>query len=215
MIDDARSAYEALCDGGVVLLPTDVGFGLVATTDDAVARIYELKGRPQSKACVTVGTAEILDDVALLTSRDRAWILDVASRSPLAVVNPTRRDSRLLRRVSPFMRGQATTNGTIATFMNAGRLVTAIAELAFADGRLLVGSSANVAFTGNNYALEDVPASIRDRVELVIPGARARYHNDARLATTILDVSSGEFVRVGIDHATIATAWAEHCAAAA
>jgi tRNA A37 threonylcarbamoyladenosine synthetase subunit TsaC/SUA5/YrdC len=212
MTTDAQRAYEILCDGGVVLLPTDVGYGLVACCDDAVARIYELKGRPQAKPCVTVATAAILADVASLPNeRLRHWIHEIARQTPIAVINRVHPESVLLDQLTPFMRGQATTNGTIATFMNAGKLVSAIAELALADDRLVVGSSANLAFAGNNYRLEDVPRSIREHVDLVIPGGRARYHNADRLATTILDLTASSFLRVGIQHALIAASWQEFC----
>lgn len=211
---DAVRAYETLRHGGLVLLPTDVGFGLVACTDAALLRIYELKGRPMTKPCVTVANAAILDDVAMLPDEaTRTWIARMSERAPLALVNTLRPRSTLLGKLSPLGREQATTHGSIATFLNAGALVTAIAELAVLDGRMVLGSSANVAFTGNNYALEEVPASIRDAVDLVIPGPRARYANTQRLATTILDVRSGDFVRVGIEHAAIAASWQQFRAA--
>lgn len=50
---DAKVAEVADClrAGGVVLLPTDTVYGLAAmpTSDDAVSRIYALKGRPGSR----------------------------------------------------------------------------------------------------------------------------------------------------------------------
>jgi tRNA A37 threonylcarbamoyladenosine synthetase subunit TsaC/SUA5/YrdC len=211
MQSDAMRAYERLREGGVVLLPTDVGYGLVAIGEEAVARIYALKGRPHAKPCVTVANAAILDDVATIGCHStRAWVTQIAARTPIAVITDVRADSVLLGRLHPFVHGQATTDGTIATFVNAGPLVVEIAELAHADGRLVVGSSANVAFTGNNYRLEDVPASIRDHVDLVIPGGPARYRNEQRLATTILDLRTGTFVRVGIHHAMIEASWRAH-----
>jgi tRNA A37 threonylcarbamoyladenosine synthetase subunit TsaC/SUA5/YrdC len=191
-----------------VLLPTDVGYGLVACSDDAIARIYELKGRPQAKACVTVANAAILGDVAVLADeRLRPWIEQMARRTPIAVINRVRPDSDLLATLSPFAYGQATTDGTIATFLNAGALVSRIAELALADGRLVVGSSANLASTGNNYRLADVPAAIRDLVDLVIDGGDARYQNTERLATTMLDLTTYEFRRIGIAAAEIQASW--------
>lgn len=212
---NASNAYRTLCDGGVVLLPTDVGYGLVACTEPAIARIYELKGRPRSKPCVTVANAAILDDVAVLPDqRARAWLDGIRTRTPIAVVNPVRRQSMLLERLSPYARVQATSHGTIATFLNAGALVSAIAELALADGRLVLGSSANLAFAGNNYTLDEVPDSIQRGVDLVIPGGPVRYQNPGRLATTVLDMTSGEFIRAGIEHAMIEASWRASRAAA-
>ncbi len=196
-----------------MLLPTDVGFGLVACSDAAIERIYALKGRPASKPCVTVANAAILDDVAELPGdAERAWLDHAARRAPIAVVNRVRAGSSLLDRLSSYALGQITTGGTIATFLNAGALVDALAVLARLDGRLVVGSSANLAFTGNNYDLDEVPASIRDAVDLVIPGARARYADPRKLATTILDMTRGSFVREGIEFDAIARSWSEFCA---
>lgn len=49
IIDDA---VAALARGGVVVIPTDTVYGLAAKadSDEAVDRIYELKGRPREKA---------------------------------------------------------------------------------------------------------------------------------------------------------------------
>ena len=57
---DVQQIYVTLCAGGLALVPTDVGYGLVALEEEAVRKIYELKGRPAAKPCVTVGNAEIL-----------------------------------------------------------------------------------------------------------------------------------------------------------
>lgn len=205
-----RAVYEVLAADGVVLLPTDVGYGLVACGDAGISRIYELKGRPLAKACITVATMDILDDVAELPDRTtRAWVEAQQRSVPIAVVAKVRAQSELVAAMTPMTREQATTKGTIACFLNAGPLVIALAKRARRDGRVVVGSSANLAFTGNNYSLGAVPPSIRDRVDLVVPGPAARYSNDERLATTILDLGSGEFIRKGIAYAEIADAWAE------
>lgn len=207
---DAERAYATVRDGGTVLLPTDVGYGLIACAEEGIARIYALKGRPRGKPCIAVANMAILADVADVADQGlRAWIDRIARRVPIAVVNPVRRDSAMLARVTPYVRAQATTGRTIATFLNAGALVSRVAELALAEGRLVVGSSANTAFTGNNYALEDVPASIRSGVDLVLDGGPARYRNPEKHATTILDLTIGEFLRKGIEFAAIEAAWHE------
>jgi tRNA A37 threonylcarbamoyladenosine synthetase subunit TsaC/SUA5/YrdC len=205
---EAARVYDVLRSGGVVLLPTDVGYGLIGCSDDAIARIYELKGRPRSKACVTVANMSILDEVARLPDDDvRGWLETISAENPIAVINSVREDSVLLQRLSPFLLAQATSNDTIATFLNAGKLVTRVAELALVDRRLVFGSSANVASRGNNYALCEVPASIRDHVDLVIDHGPARYRNTERLATTMLDPHRSAFLRKGINYAIIAEAW--------
>jgi tRNA A37 threonylcarbamoyladenosine synthetase subunit TsaC/SUA5/YrdC len=208
LTNDADRAHRVLRDGGLVLLPTDIGYGLAGCSDAAVARIYELKGRPHTKPCVTVANAAVLADVATLRDeRLRGWLAEISRRTPIAVVTGTRVGSALLESLTPLVRARATHAGTIATFHNAGELITQLAERARLDGRLLIGSSANVSFTGNNYQLADVPESIRAGVDLVIDRGTARYHNPERAATTILDLTSYEFRRKGIQHALIEASW--------
>jgi tRNA A37 threonylcarbamoyladenosine synthetase subunit TsaC/SUA5/YrdC len=201
-------AYAILDGGGLVLLQTDVGYGLVAMRDRAVQRIYELKGRPASKPCVTLADASIIDD--LVTRVDRrvlAWVDRTSRSTPIAVIAPVNPASRLLAGLGPYMRGQTTTAGTIATFYSAGPRVMRLAARAWADGTVLVGSSANTSGTGNNYALADVPEAMRAGADLVIDDGRARYHQPGGIATTILDLGKGTFQRKGIHYAEIEAAW--------
>jgi tRNA A37 threonylcarbamoyladenosine synthetase subunit TsaC/SUA5/YrdC len=213
---DAADVYGALRTGGLVLLPTDVGYGLVAMEEEAVAQIYELKGRPLTKPCVTVVNDTIFDDVALAIDPDlRKWLRAIGARAPIAVVAQLDPSSRLLASMSTRVREQATQSGTIAAFFSAGRLVERVAELALADGRLVVGSSANLAGTGNNYAYEHVPESMRRGAALAFDRGTACYASDRKLATTILDLRTGTFLRQGIDFSAIEESWREHLRAAA
>ncbi len=205
---DFERAYQVLRQGGLVLLPTDVGYGLVGCSERAVARIYELKGRSSSKPCVTVANQELLAEVAVLRDeRYRGWLAQISANLPIAVINRVRESSLLLRSTPPEVLAQATSAGTIATFLNAGELVSALGERLRHDQQLLVGSSANLSSTGNNYALAEVPASIRSSVDLEIDHGPARYRNSGRLATTVLDLTQGTILRKGIHHAFIAASW--------
>ena len=206
---DAVRTYECLRAGGLALVPTDVGYGLVAMEACAVERIYDLKDRPLAKPCVTVANARILDDVVLPIAHEvRAWIDQVTRVTPLAIVAAIDPASRLLASMTPYVQTQATQRGTIATFHNAGPVVQAVAELARADGRLVVGSSANTSGTGNNASLADVPDAMRRGVDLVVDRGPVWYGTESRLATTILDLATGTFQRRGINYELIARSWA-------
>jgi tRNA A37 threonylcarbamoyladenosine synthetase subunit TsaC/SUA5/YrdC len=204
---DALRVYSTLRAGGLVLLPTDVGYGLVAIEEHAVRRIYELKGRPATKPCVTVANQHILAQVAQPLPADvLEWLGEITRLTPLAVVARAAQ-SPLLADLSSYVRSQATHAGTIALFFKAGRILERVAELALADGKLLIGSSANTSGTGNNYTFADVPAVMRDSADLVIDRGPAWFRNDAQLASTILDLTSGTFLRKGINYEQIAGAW--------
>jgi tRNA A37 threonylcarbamoyladenosine synthetase subunit TsaC/SUA5/YrdC len=203
---DVQQIYATLQTGGLALVPTDVGYGLVALEEQAVHRIYELKGRPAAKPCVTVGNAEILKRVSNVSDDTREWIAETSRLTPLAIVTRLV-ENPLVAAMSPYVAGQATHAGTIALFFSAGRILERLAERALADGRVVIGSSANLSGTGNNYALEDVPASMRDGVDLVIDRGPAWYRNERQLASTILDLTTGSFLRQGVNYDRIAAAW--------
>ncbi len=211
---DARLVYATLHAGGLALVPTDVGYGLLAMEEPAVRRIYALKGRPASKPCVTVANAAIVDSVAQpIDGATREWLAEVTRLAPLAIITQVA-ESALLDSMSPYVRGQGTTAGTIALFYSAGRLVERVAELALADGRLVLGSSANLSGTGNNYAFAEVPDVMRDGADLALDRGPAWYANEQRLATTILDLTSGRFLRKGIEYSRIAESWLGRAATA-
>lgn len=52
--EDIKNAVEVLRKGGVILYPTDTvwGIGCDATNEEAVARVYEIKHREDSKALI-------------------------------------------------------------------------------------------------------------------------------------------------------------------
>lgn len=207
----ARDVYTTLRAGGLAVVPTTAGYGLLAATPGAVARIYTLKGRPTTKPCVTVTPWEVFDDVAAdIDPALRAWITRTTRWAPLAVVAPLRPSSRLLGGLPPFVRDQCTQDDTIATFHRAGAIVQRVAEIAWADGRLVVGSSGNRSGCGNAYTLAEVPARFEaDRVvdvgDIPIPGGTP-------LATTILDLRTGRFLREGLHFAGIRASWRGHLA---
>jgi tRNA A37 threonylcarbamoyladenosine synthetase subunit TsaC/SUA5/YrdC len=205
---DAARIYDLLADGGLALARTNTGYGLVAMKSDAVRRIYALKGRPEQKPCVTVGTLSILDDVSTgIDPETRDWLSQAISRWPMAVIARTNRKSELLRSFEPFVAAQCTKADTIATFFGVGELIARTATLARAHGQLIVGSSANLAGTGNNYTLDAVPDAIRNAVDLELDYGAAPFASDRKLASTILDLTKGTFQREGVSFAQVEESW--------
>ena len=52
--DDIKAAVECMRKGGVILYPTDTvwGIGCDATNAEAVAKVYKIKKREESKAMI-------------------------------------------------------------------------------------------------------------------------------------------------------------------
>src|SRR6186997_248113 len=71
MNEEVHNAYEVIKEGGLILYPTDTvwGIGCDATNPDAVAKIYELKKRSDSKAMIVL-VAEERDILQYVTQPD-------------------------------------------------------------------------------------------------------------------------------------------------
>ncbi|WP_028295811.1 L-threonylcarbamoyladenylate synthase [Olivibacter sitiensis] len=88
MNEDIKSALEVLKRGGLILYPTDTiwGIGCDATNADAVAKVYALKKRDESKSLIT-----LLDTDNKLISYvrevpDVAYELIEYSEKPLTII---------------------------------------------------------------------------------------------------------------------------------
>lgn len=89
---DLQQALKVLREGGVILYPTDTvwGIGCDATNADAVARVYEIKKRVDSKAMLVLldGAGKLqgyVDNVP-----ETAWLLLEASEGqrPMTIIYP-------------------------------------------------------------------------------------------------------------------------------
>jgi L-threonylcarbamoyladenylate synthase len=75
----ARSVADTLEKGGVCVIPTDTIYGIVAIDryEDAVRRIYEIKGRPENKPLIRligrIGSFSFYSQQKLPAALERYW----------------------------------------------------------------------------------------------------------------------------------------------
>ncbi len=168
--DAVERIVDVLVAGGVVVLPTDTVYGLAALPDDgdAMARLFELKGRaatvPVAVLCATPmqalsiagtvsSTAAVLagrhwpGPLTLVLPRDPDLDWDLGEpRSTIGVRCP---DHRLVRRVAertgPIAATSANRHGqpTPSTAADAAASLTGAVELVV-DGGEIVGSASTV-----------------------------------------------------------------------
>jgi L-threonylcarbamoyladenylate synthase len=87
---DINNAIEVLRRGGVVLYPTDTvwGIGCDATNADAVARVYEIKERDDSKALICLVDSDARLQRYVRQVPDVAWqIIDCAVRPTTLILD--------------------------------------------------------------------------------------------------------------------------------
>jgi len=90
MIDDIKKALEVLKNGGVILFPTDTGWGIGcdATNEAAVQRIYQIKKRADSKSMLVLMENPALLDRYINEVPEIAWDLVEVATTPLTVIYP-------------------------------------------------------------------------------------------------------------------------------
>lgn len=86
--EDINNALEVLNRGGIILYPTDTiwGIGCDATNQEAVARIYNLKGREDSKALLALIDSEAKLPFYVKDVPDVAYDLLEAAVNPLTII---------------------------------------------------------------------------------------------------------------------------------
>ena len=182
-IDPVKPAPSAVGDaaavlrgGGLVAFPTETFYGLGASALQAVAvrRVFEVKGRPQSKpVLVLVDSVTMVDAVALEVSpRARALM---AAHWPGALT--------LVFRARPDLPGELTAgSGTVGVRLSAHPLARALVS---ALGEPVTAPSANPSGHPAPITAADVLAQFRDRIELVLDGGATAGGEPS----TVLDVT--------------------------
>jgi tRNA A37 threonylcarbamoyladenosine synthetase subunit TsaC/SUA5/YrdC len=198
--DEVTRAVDALAAGGLVLLKGDIGYGLFGTSDRAIRKMYELKGRPHSNPCIVIGNMAILRDIAVAPDpRIWAWIERAITWTTIAVVLPINPASRLLAALPPWLYGQTVTHGTVAAFLRTGPYLDVVVQTAFERDVMFVGSSANPSFQGNLYTFADLPQEFVRGSDFHINHGSCKYANPQRLATTIVNFANRSIKRRGVN----------------
>ncbi|CAL5867158.1 uncharacterized protein PFLUO_LOCUS1370 [Penicillium psychrofluorescens] len=195
---DALCVFKVLESGGVVILPTEVGYGLMATSAEAIERAFAAKRRRPGHAQGLYGThalhreLHVLDDRRFEMTRVLVEDLDMS----LMAVAPCRNGHRLLQALSPQTLSKVTKDGTIAMFISGSSLLREICKLNAATGQLMVGSSANVSGGGQKFRVQDIEDEVKQAADLIVDYGLQRYHVYGR-PSLIMDFGQMKVLRMG------------------
>ena len=148
--------------GGVAIFPTDTVYGLCCDPDDgaALARLYRLKGRPASRAAaIMFFTRERALAALPELSQDERAAVDVLLPGAVTLLLPNPR--------ARFAASCASDPDTLGLRVPAWPPALAALESMRVP---VVQSSANRSGGADARRLEEVPASLRDGVDLVLDG---------------------------------------------
>ncbi len=176
-----RRAFEALRAGGVVALPTDTVYGLIAVAADdaAVERVYEIKARDPAQAMpVFVGSVDQAELIAEMTDAARRL---AGAFWPGALT--------IVMRAKPSFTTRAAAGGeTIGVRVpNDPFLREAASQLG-----PLTGTSANIAGREECHTAAEVRAQLGDAVDVIVD-APVRANGTP---STVVDCSEPAAVRI-------------------
>jgi L-threonylcarbamoyladenylate synthase len=171
-------ALALLAAGEVVAIPTETVYGLAgdATNGQAVARIFEAKGRPHFNPLIAhVASMAMAETIAEFDPLSRR-LAEAFWPGPLTLVLPHRAGSNIHALVTAGL-------DTIALRMPRGFG----AELIAALGRPLAAPSANTSGKISGTTAEAVEADLGGRIKLVVDGGATQVG----LESTIVKVEDG------------------------
>jgi tRNA A37 threonylcarbamoyladenosine synthetase subunit TsaC/SUA5/YrdC len=195
---DAARAFAALREGGIAVVPNDIGYSVLGGSAASLRRIFGTKGRQASKRNALVANAAWHRDLHLCSTRGREIVEAITGDYdlPLGCIAPFRADHPAILACDGETMHDSSQGGTIAMLLNAGRFHAALTALSYSAGKLLFGSSANLSLTGTRFRLEDIPPEITAIADVVIDHGLQRYHPYAA-SSTLLNVETMEVVRHG------------------
>ena len=193
--DDAARAFAVLRDGGIAILPMDVGYSLIGGSKAALELIFRTKGRTSDKLNAMIGNQAIHEAIHEIDQRanDVVQALTADAGLPLGVIAPCDTSHQLLNVID--LEG-SNKDGTVALLMNAGNFHDAISRLSLEHGHPLFGSSANRSLQGTKFRVEDIEPEILDIADIVIDHGLRKYHPYGA-SSTLLDVTNMVVIRQG------------------
>ena len=198
MDKEILESYNLIKKGCLVLGHSNIGYGLFGNSEKSLKLMFELKGRPKTNPSIVIGNLRVFSDIAKVSTETKKIVEEVSKKYICAFVVPINENSNYIRNLSPWVREHSTKDNTIGVFLNTGHFTEGLTKLGESDNLLIIGSSANISGTGNNYSLGEVEEEIKKKVDYSFDGGYAKYRNDEKLATTIINLSNNTLRRKGV-----------------
>lgn len=151
---DIDRALECLQRGEVIVFPTETSYGIGcdATNDNAVARVFLIKGRPDDKGTPLIIPNQVSADEYIEVNEKARALMDRYWPGALNIIGAVKEGSSVSDRCS-----QA---GTQAVRVSSHPFC---ATLARRFGKPIVASSANISGMDAAYSIKEVQRAFADR----------------------------------------------------
>ena len=189
---EIQKALEVLRNGGVILYPTDTvwGIGCDATDPAAVAKVYEIKKRADSKSLVLL--ASDIDMICRYVKEipEMAVQLVEVNDKPMTIIYPgaiagSSENPKADRRCLAY--------NTVAEDGSVGIRIPMMdfcQQLVAKFGRPIVSTSANISGEPTPKKFDEIPSAIRESVDHIVDPALERGSTG----------QASSIIKVGLDY---------------
>ena len=196
---DTRRLLDVLTNGGIALIPANLGYALIASTPEANRRLIAAKRREAHKrqGMLMDGITEREMHVLDQRKRDIIDCVTIDYDLPLGVIAKYREDHPLIRSLDPFLLKIGTARGSISAALNDGSVFNnALTRYSREHVVPFFGSSANLTGRGAKHRIEDIEPEIIAAADIVLDYGLCRYHSYQNTATQI-NFDTMEVLRIG------------------
>lgn len=192
MKEEIQKALEVLRKGGIILYPTDTvwGIGCDATDPEAVAKIYEIKRRSDSKSLVLLASDMDMVSRYIKEVPEMAIQLVEVNDKPMTIIYP---GAVVGSSENPKADRYCLAYNTVAEDGTVGIRVPMMEfcqQLAFRLGRPIVSTSANISGEATPKKFAEISQEIKDAVDHIV---------DPTLESGATGQSSS-IIKVGLDY---------------
>ena len=196
MKEEIQKALEVLRKGGLILYPTDTvwGIGCDATDPEAVAKVYEIKRRSDSKSLVLLASDMDMISRYVKEVPEMAIQLVEVNDKPMTIIYPgavtgPKPDSDVLPKAEKY----ALAFNTVAEDGSVGMRIPMMEfcqQLVFRLGRPIVSTSANISGEATPKKFAEISQDVKSAVDHIVDPALERGSTG----------QSSSIIKVGLDY---------------
>lgn len=182
--EDIRKALDVMKQGGVILYPTDTiwGIGCDATNPEAVAKVFAIKQREDSKALISLVDSDAKIGFYVPEVPDVAWSLLECADRPLTIIYDN------VRNLAPNLMAE---DGSAAIRITQEEFSK---ELCMRMKRAVVSTSANISGQPAPRCFSDISPEILEAVDYVCTSRRDEKDNG--IASSIIKLTASSEVTI-------------------
>ena len=196
MKEEIQKALEVLRKGGLILYPTDTvwGIGCDATDPEAVAKVYEIKRRSDSKSLVLLASDMDMISRYVKEVPEMAIQLVEVNDKPMTIIYPgavtgQKPDGDVLPKAEKY----ALAFNTVAEDGSVGMRIPMMEfcqQLVFRLGRPIVSTSANISGEATPKKFAEISQDVKSAVDHIVDPALERGSTG----------QSSSIIKVGLDY---------------